>query len=350
MLGLDSIKLVTSLDCINSINDNVFQSDVSNLSGEVIKHKKVLNSQRLKEFGFEMLGLKNISVDYLKGELLMEVSAKALKHKYPEQINLNTVEQEFNNIKGYNVIDFNTPVLIDNANVLTCDCTNDLKLTRDVSKVIKDLEVFRFNQKYDCTTYPDKKNSYEESIVFDKNVKSKASKERLTIYSKYIDVTRDNKSNRELLKYVDPEVFTNKARFESRHTSFEQMRKHFNIIDLSLVNVLNSQEQVNAKIFDKITNIENINFENLQNYKRFFIMSQEMQMSNLVKLAGELAIVIACNYNVDLINSIIKNSKTTNKTYARKRFESIMKNIDIAGRELEIDKSINEIKSLLRAA
>ena len=67
-------------------------------------------------------------------------------------------------------------------------------------------------------------------------------------------------------------------------------------------------------------------------------------------MEGELAIIGKCNYDIDMVYSVIKNSKTKNKTYAKKRFESIMKDIDIDGRKLEIDKSVNEIKALLRAA
>jgi len=153
------------------------------------------------------------------------------------------------------------------------------------------------------------------------------------------------------LKYFDPELFRFIARVESRFANLQQMRMHFNTVDLSLVNVLSSQEQVNAKIFDKITNIQNIEFETIKNYKILFAMSSQMNDSKIKKTLGELEVLRLCDNDIDLIKLYLRQNKIRNKARALRRYREVLKKVnEFDTGELEMDKSVNEIKSLLRVA
>jgi len=297
------------------------------------------------------LGLKNVEVDNRNGSLILELSSKILKENYFELINLNNLEETFEKVKRCNIIDFDTNKLIDSSNVLRCDVTNNLKLTRDVSKVISELQIYGINNKYSCNPYPDTNTAFKDSVVFKRKVRSPKNKETQIIYGKFNEVTRNNAENRELLKYFDPELFRFIARVESRFANLQQMRMHFNTVDLSLVNVLSSQEQVNAKIFDKITNIQNIEFETIKNYKILFAMSSQMNDSKIKKTLGELEVLRLCDNDIDLIKLYLRQNKIRNKARALRRYREVLKKVnEFDTGELEMDKSVNEIKSLLRVA
>lgn len=346
MIRIDSLKIKASAECLKSVNESLFENFERSIEGEITQEKQVLSPKKVRE-----LGLKNIEVDTKKDLLILELSSKVLHSRYYDMINLETVEETFNNVKKCNIIDFDTNKFIDSSEVLRCDITNNLRVSRDVQRVIGEQRIFRINNNYACNPYPETNSVFKNGVVFKRRVKSNRHKETLTMYDKFKELSRNNVENRVLLKHTKLEDFRGVLRVESRFANFEQMRKNFNVSGLSLLEVLNSNENVNAKLYEKITTLENIEFEVIKNYKILFDMSSQMSDSKIKKTLGELQVLSLCNNDIELVKLYLQENRIQNKARALRRYREVLKKVnEFDTGELEMDKSVNEIKTLLRVA
>ena len=341
MVNLDSVKLKISNEFLRGFNSDLFNintqcgaSDSADSENKVILYK--LNVSK------KILGLKDVSINLTKGFSTLELSAKILKENYLDLINLNTIENVFNNLNALEIINLDKSC-IDSTEVLRCDVTNNLMLESEnkIQSYLLSLSAYTVNNKYQCKVYD------SESVVFDKRVKTNSLKEYQTFYYKHPEIKRD----KELLKYIDSEYCLNMLRCESKFASFEQMRNAFKIKDLKLIDILNSTENVNLNIFNRITkNIDSKELLLIKNYERLIEMKREIKKSRLYKQFAMLRVLEICNNDIDMIKVFLATNSTANNSKELREFKVLLKSVKDCENNNSIQNDIQEIRNLLQVA
>ena len=215
-----------------------------------------------------------------------------------------------------------------------------------MSTYINPLIIYKVNDKYNCKLYRD------QSIVFTKDVKEKKYGEQLKFYGKYQELTSSKKrQSKEFLNTIDVEEFKNVLRVESRFSSFKTLRKGFNVSDLNLISVLSSKEKINLNIFNRITDINNIDAEIITNYKSLIEMREnKITRSSIEKKAGMIQVIKMLNYDIKLIRMFINTGSTANNSAKVKEYKSLIKSLNHEENNITIDERVNEIKDYLKVA
>jgi transposase-like protein len=332
-MNIDSIKIRLPVECLVNYKEIAFDTittDSMQLPGSKIQYK--LNTKK-------PLGLKDIVLNQTQGYATLEMSAKILKENYFSLLNLNTIENAFDNVNASGLIQLNIPSSVENAAVLRCDVTTDLHI-QDIPKHLRSLSAYRINRKYDCKVYP-------SSVVFNRNVTTKALKEYQTFYCKATDM---KKKDRELLKYVSIKDAKNVLRCESRYANFQQIRNAIEGTDLSLLSVLQSEAKPNLKIFNRITQeIDPADYYNIQNFQALIDMKQAYKHKDIQKEIAMASILKMCNFDIELVKVYLATNSTANNSRLLKQFKSRLK----AKNEIDtgsIENDMNEIRGLLNAA
>lgn len=335
MVRLDSLKLQIQDDCIDSINQSFIKESIDRqiINGEPIdriKDKKLIGEGKV-------LGLKDIHL-FNSGAINVELSAKILKGNYSDLINRNNLEYMVDCLNENKGIQFNKNRLIESAKILSCDCTQNLEVSRDKQEYFTALYELRSNPKYNTKPY-EKKGKFE-SIVFERDVKNKSSNsfERLVIYDKYNELLKsiDKKTsdeNKELVKkYLKRnglDWFMNKLRFERRFNHFENIRNSFSIHGNYLLEVLSSPENVILQLFEKINkNVNTELFDKWRNEKSFKTIEQSEGMGIIIE---------KCNYDIKLIKHFIQGKVKGNVSSYLKRYKDKIRFL--------IDKDSNDFKN-----
>ena len=333
-MNIDSIKIRLPVECLVNYKEIAFDTittDSMQLPGSKIQYK--LNTKK-------PLGLKDIVLNQTQGYATLEMSAKILKENYFSLLNLNTIENAFDNVNASGLIQLNIPSSVENAAVLRCDVTTDLHI-QDIPKHLRSLSAYRINRKYDCKVYP-------SSVVFNRNVTTKALKEYQTFYCKATDM---KKKDRELLKYVSIKDAKNVLRCESRYANFQQIRNAIEGTDLSLLSVLQSEAKPNLKIFNRITQeIDETDYYNIQNFQTLIDMKASFKHKDIAREISFASILKMCNYDIGLVKIYLSTNSTANNSRLLKQFKLRLKakNEFDSGKTIETD--IQEIRSLLNAA
>ena len=336
-MNIDSIKVKFPIHCLTDYKRSAFKDyteDVYNDSGELSDSKTYK-----KLIGKKHLGLKDIALYETSGNVTVEMSAKILKENYFSLINLNTIENVFQNINALGLIEINVPESIGSAAVLKCDVTTDLYI-EDIPRYIRSLSAYKVNQKYDCEIYP-------TSIVFDKRVKTPALREYLTFYDKATELKRD----RELLKYVPIKDAKNKLRSESRCTNLQQIRNAIEQTDLSLLSVLESEGNPNLKIFNRITQgISEVEHNAIENFQKLIDMKKTNYHKDIRNALGDNDILKLCNYDIELVKIYLATNSTANNSRLLRHLKSRLKAKNEFESAKTIETDIQEIRSLLSIA
>ncbi len=332
-MNIDSIKIRFPIACLSDFDATAFETSRKNsiqFEGTKIEHKLIAKKP---------LGLKDIYLNESKGHGTLEMSAKILKENYFKLINLNTIENVFENVNASGLIRLDPNNVIENSDVLRCDVTTDLH-TKDIKQHLRSLSVFRLNQKYECKMFP-------SSIVFNRNVTTKGLKEYQTFYCKETDM---KKKDAELLKYVSIGKAKNVLRCESRYANFQQLRTAFETTDLSLLSILQSEANPNLKLFNRITqDIEPSDYTNIQTYKKLIEMKETNYHKDVRNEIGDFSILSMCNCDIELVKVYLATNSTANNSRLLRRFKSRLK----AKNDFEntiTDSNIDEIRTLLNAA
>ena len=221
MLKFDKIKLVTNIDNVKITNNDVFDSVIRD--GIVVSQK----------FHQEIPYLLMIKLDHIANEAVIEFTGKVLKSKYKNLISIDTIRQCFDNINemGMCLIDIEGVML--DAQVVKCDVTIDVE-DIDIKQVTTYIKSHLSNyQAYQCRKM---KNG---NLIIEKNVTSKKTMKRITIYDKGKEMARAN-SRRFAQECGFTESFDGVCRFEMNLNSKEQIRNALMIEDTGLMSVLTS--------------------------------------------------------------------------------------------------------------
>lgn len=332
MIRIDSLKA--------QFNKNFISFDQENFNKTITQINDVeTDSFHLKD-KYKILGLKNIRIN--ENDVKVELSSKYIPAEYPAMININNVETYFNQINKSKIIRFNPIELIENTEVLSCDLTQNILIQNSVKDYINALSIFRLNDKYDCKIYEN------ESVKFLRKVNTNYLKENLIIYNKLPELLRAE--NTELRNQLNIESFKNILRFESKYTTFKSVRNNLNITDNKLISILKSDVKIHYNTFNKITDISNIDIEKFNNYKTIMEKRKFQKRSEIRNLLGDLEIIKAMNYDIDLIKIFINVNSTANNSKTIKHYKQLTKSVIDIKNESDIDNKVKEIKEMLLVA
>ena len=235
VIKLDKLKIVVNEKYITNINEDVFTT--------IIKNGQIVEYRYEQQYPY----LLYIEKDLIEHELVIEFSGKILEDKYPMLINKDTIEICLENINKLAICHINVPEILLNSVVVKADVSHDI-CCGSYQQLISTLKTSVKNH-----------NRYLSRVihgtfVIEKNVVSRSRKVRMTIYDKAAEMQL--KANQEYLDRLSnrdevAEYFKDKVRFELNLNSMEQIRKHLNIHDTMLYNVLHAEANPIVKFIDK---------------------------------------------------------------------------------------------------
>ena len=274
MIKFDKIKIVSSIENVKSLNDDVFENKVKD--GCIVEQRYTMMSPYYLY----------IEADYREQELILEFTGKILKDDYKDLIHVNNIHTCISNINDLDLCDLNIDGILSDGIIVKADICLDVDYP-DCKALTKSLRanVSNFN-KYLARTIGD-------NFVIEKNVQTKGYKRRLTIYDKAKEIHRAG--NRSFLSTLDnPQLlldyFNGKIRFELNLNSKEQIRKSLNIYDTSIREVLNSTA---TPIWDMLDSaIEEVN--------------GNIACSNLAELKNKL-VLESCGYDLAKVEALLRN-------------------------------------------
>lgn len=235
VIKLDKLKIVTNEKYITNINEDVFTT--------IIKNGQIVEYRYEQQYPY----LLYIEKDLIENELVIEFSGKILEDKYPMLINKDTIEICLENINKLAICHINVPEILQNSVVVKADVSHDV-CCGSYQQLISTLKTSVKNH-----------NKYLSRVihgtfVIEKNVVSRSRKVRMTIYDKAAEMQL--KANQEYIDRLSnrdevAEYFKDKVRFELNLNSMEQIRKHLNIHDTMLYNVLHAEANPIVEFIDK---------------------------------------------------------------------------------------------------
>jgi hypothetical protein len=237
--------------------------DIKEKNGEVIKRVEAMN--------YDLLGLKRVEIDYLDEIVKIELSAKILHKNYFKLISIDTIEEVFERLNDYEILEFKIPEAIENAKVLKCDFTKNVKVREPVNRYTRDIGIVveRVNKK----RWNIEEHKNYESVVFIE--KKKRNGIRTIFYDKQAEMLKDKNA-----KELGIENFDHVLRFEINAKNFETIRELTQVDEkrgemIALLSVLNSQARPHLMVFEKLINgqvymfydmIDNIGKDKIRKY------------------------------------------------------------------------------------
>ena len=226
MITLDKIKIISTLDKIEIIDNSCFQT--------IIKNDIVVEQKYTAISPF----LLYIELDYLENELVIEFTGKILLDRYNELINKDNFRQCLENINQLGFCRLDIDAIQSEDEVVKIDVSKDFDYP-DFDVLIQTLRgnICNYNK------YVVRKLSNGNFIV-EKNVQTKTKKKRLTLYNKGKEIHKsENKAFLSAVTNSDRLLiyFAGKVRAELNLNSKEQIRSSLKISDTKIINILNSQ-------------------------------------------------------------------------------------------------------------
>ena len=232
MITFDKLKIVADIRAIEVCDETRF---------EFIERDGIVSSLKYyQEHPFLLM----IKVDYECREVVIEFSGKILGKDYPKLISKDTILQCFRAIDALGFCKIDVDAMMD-ADVVKCDVTKDIPVA-DVPQVTNYIHShIRNYQLYVC------RKLRNGNVVVEKNVVSKKTKKRMTIYDKGNEMRRS--ANRPFVeKYGLEDAFSGMCRFELNLDSKEQIRKSLRIADTKLMTVLSSDADPISDFLDDV--------------------------------------------------------------------------------------------------
>ena len=235
VIKLDKLKIVVNEKYITNINEDVFTT--------IIKNGQIVEYRYEQQYPY----LLYIEKDIIEHELVIEFTGKILQEQYPLLISKDTIRQCLESVNKLAICHINVPEILLNSVVVKADVSHDI-CCGSYQQLISTLKTSVKNH-----------NKYLSRVihgtfVIEKNVVSRSRKVRMTIYDKAAEMQL--KANQEYLDRLSnrnevAEYFKDKVRFELNLNSMEQIRKHLNIHDTMLYNVLHAEANPIVEFIDK---------------------------------------------------------------------------------------------------
>lgn len=232
MLTFDKLKIVADINTIKVSDESRF---------EIIEKNGSISSLRYHQ---EQPFLLVIKIDYECSEVVIEFCGKVLGRDYPKLISIETIRHCFEAINALGICTVDIDAMMD-AEVVKCDVTKDIPVNdaRTVTDYIRS-HISNY-QRYMCRKM---KNG---NVVVDKNVISRKTKKRMTIYNKEYEMQRS--SNRPFVKNNGLEdEYSGMCRFELNLNSKQQIREALHISDTRLLSVLSATGNPIVEFLDEV--------------------------------------------------------------------------------------------------
>ena len=232
MITFDKLKLVADISAIRDYDETRF---------EIIEKNGVVAAMKFYQ---ETPFLLRLKLDFECGEAVIEFSGKILGEDYPKLISRETIRQCFENINTLGICSFDPEILM-NAEVVKCDVTRDVP-TADIPGVTDYIRNHICSYlRFQC------RKLRNGNLVIDKNVTSKKTKKRMTIYDKGKEMLRSQ--NQDFAEEHGLEdAFNGMYRFELNLNSKEQIRKSLRIADTKLMTVLSADANPILEFLDEV--------------------------------------------------------------------------------------------------
>ena len=234
MLTFDKLKIVTKIDYIQIDDIDRFQQIIKN------------NTLCELKYNITYPYLLYIEIDYLEKELVIEFSGKILGSDYKKLISTETIRQFFQNINDMGICTLDMEAILGDAVVVKCDVTKDVNCADipSVSAFIKG-NVRSYNQfSVKCLR--------NGNLTIEKNVTTRQTKKRLTIYDKGKEMNKmENKRFLEKFE-ISADDFNGVCRFEMNLNSIAQIKSTLGIANTQLMTVLTANGNPIAEFIDDI--------------------------------------------------------------------------------------------------
>ncbi len=282
MLKFDKLKIVSDIENIEILKQNDFD--------EIVKNNYTVALKFYMTYPFHLY----IEIDYVSRELVIEFTGKILGVDYPKLISLDNIRQCFENINKMGLCYLNIDAIISDSKVVKCDVTKDCPcddistLTAFIRSNISNYYQFSARQ------------LRNGNFIVEKNVTSKQSKKRLTIYDKSKQMNKsENKKFMENYN-IEPAVFDGLCRFEMNLNSVAQIKSSLDVPDTNLLTVLSAtknpiQEFMNDVVADTDASVP---LTDKQSYFAYLVLQD-------------------CNYDLAQVEAKMRQFYSKNTYFAR---------------------------------
>lgn len=329
MTRLDSTKILINSEAINGLSEHFVSSQTVNGQGELLTDKQILQYTKC-------LGLKSVIIDNNTTTASIEISAKILGSNYFEGINQNTIQQAIETINKTGLISLNVNSVIDTAEVLRCDVTDNIKPEIINEVFYKTLASLPIAKKYHIDLYNRQNNL---GVVYKGS--QKTVRDRIIFYDKTLDLVKDKalKSRPYAVNLFNQ--FKGVVRVESNHSQFKQLNKHFGSRNLS--DILKSSAKVNYNVFSRITDkTKDIDL-------RLFNQFEGMKFNQIRNYLGDKGIIDLCNNDWQSIERFIRTYNKHNYRHYKKSIQTVYNSLNQETKIIDLN-IINHIKQLLYAS
>ncbi len=238
MLCFDKLKLITSIDYINNIDNKHFISNY--------KEDELLYQKYIQKTPFSIL----IMVNYDKNELVLEFTSKILKDNCIQLINQNNIRECISNIHDLNICDLDIDNILRNSQVTKCDVTKDVNCEKATLEEVKQMISLNITNRKKWIY----KSYQNNGIVLENVVSTPRYKKRFTVYDKRKEL--DRSENQDFFNSIsNPETvksyYDGKIRFEQNINTMAQIRQLLKIEDNLLEHVLSAKTNPLLSVFDE---------------------------------------------------------------------------------------------------
>lgn len=231
MITFDKLKLVADISAVVGFDEGQFEKTEKN-GFCTFKHYQ------------EVPYLLAIKIDYPEKEVVLEFTGKVLGSDYPKLISMDTIQQCFQAINSLGIITLDIDAMMD-AEVVKCDVTKDIRFD-DIPSLTNYVRQHISNyHRYVC------RRLRNNNFVVEKNVTSRKTKKRMTIYDKGKEMLKVE--NRRFSEAYGLEgAFDGICRFELNLNTKEQIRNSLAIGSTKLQEVLSSNANPIADFLDDV--------------------------------------------------------------------------------------------------
>lgn len=231
MITFDKLKLVADISAVVGFDEGQFEKTEKN-GFCTFKHYQ------------EVPYLLAIKIDYPEKEVVLEFTGKVLGSDYPKLISMDTIQQCFQAINSLGIITLDIDAMMD-AEVVKCDVTKDIRFD-DIPSLTNYVRQHISNyHRYVC------RRLRNNNLVVEKNVTSRKTKKRMTIYDKGKEMLK--MENRRFSEAYGLEgAFDGICRFELNLNTKEQIRNSLAIGSTKLQEVLSSNANPIADFLDDV--------------------------------------------------------------------------------------------------
>jgi len=235
MQCFDKLKVITSINYIKDIDENIFQT---------VSKKGILQYHKYTQATPSSL---KIIVNYQHNELAIEFTSKILKDNFIHLINKDNIYECFNNINQLNICKLDIDKIIANSEIVKCDSAKDIDF--------QDVKALKNYTNSNIVNHSKWKNeSYPNGFALRKIARTSRCKERIVIYDKEKELNKaDNKPFLNTLSDKEKCLshYKGKIRIERNINTEKQIRDSFNISDNQLMSVLNSDTNPILDVLNK---------------------------------------------------------------------------------------------------